>query len=344
VYAVPQDGIATPADFNGSDSGYLRKIWDGTATGTGAGTLTGPDASGFYTVTLTGVTIPDNAVMLTGGMGYSYNATSTQPQTQTNLAAFPVTAPVAGQTNMAGGLIVIAPNVQKVATGYTGRRAIVEDKRCNACHQELGTFTEDAFHAGQRNDATTCSWCHNPAKTSSGWAVDSTAFVHAIHASAKRTVPYTWHAVSPTDGFFDVTYPGILNDCQTCHLPGTFDFSATPSAALPNRLLRTVATGTLSASFTNSPYVVPGTNYGSGFSTDANGVPTNAAPTTLVTSPTTAVCSACHDSSDAISHMKSNTGTFYQPRSAALGVTETCLVCHGTGRTADIAVMHSKNR
>ena len=197
-------------------------------------------------MTLTGVTIPDNAIMLTGGMGYSYNATSTQPQTQTNLPDFPVTAPVAGQTNKAGGLIVIAPNVQKVATGYTGRRAIVEDKRCNACHQELGTFTEDAFHAGQRNDATTCSWCHNPAKTSSGWAVDSTAFVHAIHASAKRTVPYNWHAVSSTDGFFNVTFPGILNDCQTCHLPGTFDFSATPAQALSSRLLRTVGTGTYS--------------------------------------------------------------------------------------------------
>ena len=30
-----------------------------------------------------------------------------------------------------------------MATGYTGRRPIVEDKRCNACHQELGTFTEE---------------------------------------------------------------------------------------------------------------------------------------------------------------------------------------------------------
>ena len=344
VYAVPQDGIAAPADFNGSDSGYLRKIWDGTATGTGAGTLTGPDASGFYTVTLTGVTIPDNAVMLTGGMGYSYNATSTQPQTQTNLAAFPVTAPVAGQTNKAGGLIVIAPNVQKVATGYTGRRAIVEDKRCNACHQELGTFTQDSFHAGQRNDATTCSWCHNPAKTSSGWAVDSTAFVHAIHASAKRTVPYNWHAVSSTEGFFNVTFPGILNDCQTCHLPGTFDFSATPAQALSSRLPRTVGTGTYSASVSLSPYVTVGTNYGSGFSTDANGVPTDAAPTTLVLSPTVSACSACHDSPDAVTHMKGNTGSFYAPRSAAVGVSETCLICHGTGKTADIAVVHSKNR
>ena len=256
-----------------------------------------------------------------------------------------MTNPVAGQTNKAGGLIVIAPNVQKVATGYTGRRAIVEDKRCNACHQELGTFTEDAFHAGQRNDATTCSWCHNPAKTSSGWAVDSTAFVHAIHASAKRTVPYNWHAVSPTEGFFDVTFPGILNDCQTCHLPGTFDFSATPTQALSTRLLRTVGTGTYTASFSNSPYVAVGPNYGSGFSFNAaNGVTTEAASTTLVLSPTVSACSACHDSPDAITHMKGNTGSFYAPRSAALGVGETCLVCHGTGRTADIAVVHSKNR
>jgi hypothetical protein len=56
AYAVPQDGIATPADFNVTASGYIRNIWNGTATGSGAGTLTGPDANGFYTVKLTGVT------------------------------------------------------------------------------------------------------------------------------------------------------------------------------------------------------------------------------------------------------------------------------------------------
>jgi OmcA/MtrC family decaheme c-type cytochrome len=257
-----------------------------------------------------------------------------------------VSDPVAGQTNKKGGLIVIAPNVQKVATGYSGRRAIVEDKRCNACHQELGTFTKDAFHAGQRNDATTCSWCHNPNRTSSGWSADSTAFVHAIHSAAKRQVPYNWHAKSATEGYYEITYPGVLNDCQTCHLPGTFDFSASASAAaFSNRQLRTVGQGTYSASFTVSPYVALGTDYGSGFSFSATtGTTTEAAATTLVMSPTVASCSGCHDSPDAISHMKGNTGSFYAARSAALGVTETCLVCHGSGRTADIAVMHSKNR
>ena len=77
----------------------------------------------------------------------------------------------------------------------------------------------------------------------------------------------------------------------------------------------------------------------------ATGVTTEAAATTLVLSPTVAVCSACHDSTDAITHMKSNTGSFYQARNTATSASgETCLVCHGTGRSADIAVMHSKNR
>jgi OmcA/MtrC family decaheme c-type cytochrome len=362
VFAVPEDGIAAPADFNGTASGYLKNIWNGSATGTGAGTLTGPDGSGYYTVTLTGVVIPDNAVMLTGGMGYSYNVTSALPLTQTNLSDYPVTAATnpAQAGKWQGGLIVIAPNAQKVATGYTGRRAIVEDARCNACHQELGTFTEDAFHAGQRNDATTCSWCHNPNRTSNGWSADSVSFVHAIHASAKRSTDYVWHATQKPgtppgslskadyEGFWDVTYPGILNDCQTCHLPGTFDYSASTSAsALNNRLWRTVGQGSgYAAAFANSPYIELGVPYGSGFSySAATGVGTDAAATTLVMSPTVAVCSACHDSANAIAHFKSNTGTFYGPRSSATPASsETCLVCHGTGRTADIAVMHSKNR
>jgi len=260
VFSVPQDGVAAPADFNGSVSGYLKNIWNGTATGSGAGTLTVPDANGFYTVTLTGVTIPPTAVMLTGGLGFSYNVTSTLPLTQTNvddecgLAFNPLQprpnrcyqvlpAPV-DPTKRVGGLIVIAPTVQKVADGYTGRRPIVEDARCNKCHQELGAFTEDAFHGGQRNDGTTCAWCHTPNRTSSGWSADSVYFVHAIHASAKRTHPFTWDSEAVGESFADVKFPGVLKNCEGCHIRGTYDFSAAASvSALPNRLYRTAATG-----------------------------------------------------------------------------------------------------
>ena len=362
VWAQPQDGIATPADFNASASTYLRSLWNGTATGT----LTGPDASGYYTATLTGVTVPDNAVMLTGGIGYTYGA-STQPLTQANLADYPVTKSTVDPTKNVGGLAVPAPNVTKVATGYTGRRAIVDTAKCNACHEKLGVFTASAFHAGQRNDANSCSWCHNPNRTSSGWAVDSEYFVHGIHGASKRTVPFTWQAASATDNFSKLGYPGILKNCETCHLPGTYDFSASASsAALPNRLFRTVATGTFSSAsasaFQFSPYVTEDVDYGSGYSVKAaTGAITPAAGTTLVISPIMTVCVSCHDGVgpsgvDDKLHMEQNGGVFYVARGSANPVnsapytstnpvlvnSESCMLCHGTGGIAPIAAMHAK--
>jgi OmcA/MtrC family decaheme c-type cytochrome len=343
VYAVPQDGINLPSDFNGSASGYLKNIWNGSA----AGTLAGPDGSGYYTVTLTGVVVPDSATMLTGGLGYSYGLPATQPLTQVNLGGkFAYNA-----TNKTGGLITIAKDAQKVATGYGARRAIVDDNRCNSCHQELGAFTLEAFHAGQRNDGTTCAWCHNPNRTSSGWSADSTSFIHAIHGGSKRTVPFTWHAPAVGQSYQEVGYPGILNQCETCHVPGSYDFSGQLNASQEgNRLYRAVATGTVVSAgsdaltkYTVSPYVTADVNYGSGASVaSATGVLTAAAGTTLVNSPTAAACFSCHDTSDDKAHMKANGGSIYAPRAQALQTTESCLVCHGSGKVADIKAVHTK--
>ena len=292
VYAIPQDGIPAPADFNVSASGYLRSIWNGTATGAGAGTLTGPDANGFYTVTLTSVTVAANAVMLTGGIGYTYSlgsaptfSTNTQPFTETDVPPLPTgdkrfeyVANV-GAAGGVGGLIVPAPDVSKVATGFTGRRAIVDNTKCDTCHVSLGVGPD--FHAGQRNDSSTCAWCHRPNQTSSGWSANAKDFIHSIHASEKRLNPFNWHAESPTEGFFNVTYPAILNRCESCHLPGTFDFSLTSTtSALPNMLPSTVGQGRYDVRATSNPsgffaiappqYVTPNNSafdYGFGFST-----------------------------------------------------------------------------
>jgi OmcA/MtrC family decaheme c-type cytochrome len=349
AFAVPQDGNKTPADFNASASGYIKNIWSGTATGTGAGTLTGPDASGYYTIKLTGVQVPASATLLTGGVGYSYSLSSTPPLTQIDLPAFPYNTDGKKQ----GGLSVPAPNVWKVATKFTGRRPIVDNKKCESCHVRLGVAP--TFHAGQRNDGPTCSFCHTPNRTSSGWSAGSRYFIHGIHSGRMRTQPYTWHATEPGLGYGDVEFPSPLGECKACHASNTHDFTATASlAAVPNLMLQTVATGKYDKSelsnpasyYTISPYVVADNvkDYGSGFSfAGATGAATEAVGTTLVITPVTAVCSACHDAQPQLDHMKANGGRFYAPRSEVLApgaAQEQCLQCHGPGTVAAIGRVH----
>jgi OmcA/MtrC family decaheme c-type cytochrome len=249
---------------------------------------------------------------------------------------------------------VPAPDVWKVATGYTARRPIVDNEKCKTCHGALGVAPN--FHAGQRNNGPTCSFCHNPNRTSSGWAAGSKYFIHAIHAGRKRTVNFTWHAAAAGPGYDEVEFPGTLNTCTTCHVPNTYDFtSATNLNAIAGMQLTTVATGkydtnplTNSTYYTVSPYVVADniTDYGAGFAYNAaTNVTTEAAGTTLVLSPITGACSACHDSSVAIDHMKANGGQFYSLRSTVLAVgapQEQCMLCHGPGRVAAIGTVHQR--
>jgi len=56
--------------------------------------------------------------------------------------------------------------------------------------------------------------------------------------------------------------------------------------------------------------------------------------------PTTAVCSACHDTDLAKTHMVQNGGAFTMSGDPG-SYSETCAVCHGPGRTADIAEVHA---
>ena len=74
-------------------------------------------------------------------------------------------------------------------------------------------------------------------------------------------------------------------------------------------------------------------------------------PTSLVNSPITSACYACHDTAIAKAHMLGNGGSIGVARStvttAVAGVTtvpivqnEQCLICHGNGKVADIRAMH----
>jgi len=213
--SLPQDGIATPADYNATASVYFKNVWNGTLS---TATLSAPDSNGYYTLVMTGTKIPAGAMMVTGGIGYTYGLSSTQPLTQTNVPGYAYN--VEGKKQ--GGLSVPAPNVWKMAatsglpsgetsgvtsTQVAARRAIVSNAKCNSCHAALGVFTEKAYHAGQRNDAPTCVFCHTPNRTNSGWAVNIKDAVHAIHAAGKRVNKFSWE-VSAGDYYWNVEYPG----------------------------------------------------------------------------------------------------------------------------------------
>lgn len=336
AWALPQDGIAAPSDFNTTSGASLKLVWNGKGTGTGAGTLSGPDAQGFYTATLTGVQVPTTATMLTGGIGYQYDLPNNQPFTQTDLAAYPVSAatnPAYAATGLIGGLIVPIQNQWKVATSYAARRTVVENARCNACHAQLGVGP--TFHVGQRNDAPTCAFCHNPNRSNAtgGWSVNSAAAIHGIHGAKARVNNFTWEGA----GYYNVEYPG--SSCEQCHVPGSYNFGTKANLdQFPNMLFSSVS-GTQTEL---THWVTVGQALGAGPAcSNSTGACTTGAATNLVHSPIAGACFACHDSDATKTHMEAMGGKIYAPRGASTPANaEACLSCHGAGKVLDVAKVH----
>ena len=192
----------------------------------GAGTLTGPDASGFYTLRLTCAIDPrerdhaDRRHRLhvrarvapepgqPGSRLHQQHAAahadrparlSVRRRTRRRTASRRATAAWAGSSCR-------RPTCRRSPPASPAGAPSSTTAKCGACHVSLGVGPD--FHAGQRNDAGTCNWCHRPNQTSSAWSANQKDFVHAIHGAEKRMTPFTWHEESPTEGFWKTTYPG----------------------------------------------------------------------------------------------------------------------------------------
>jgi OmcA/MtrC family decaheme c-type cytochrome len=342
-YAVPQDGIAAPADWNATISAHVTDIRDAKS----GNSQTGPDANGYYTAKL-GATIPDTATMVTAALGINYNGL-----VQLNLPAYPK------------GIRLREPKfAMLLADGFTPRRAIVSGDKCNACHGQLGV--SPSFHSGARNNGEGCALCHNANNATGhtgaansfggGWSVSAKSLIHSIHGSAKRDKAYTYEATAANpDGFKEVTYPGILSNCEQCHVAGGYDFSGTANAAaLPNLLWNTDAKGDMS-----NPTNAPSIGLAPWVTTLGKGQ-INYTADNLVTSPITSACFGCHDNANAVAHMQSNGGTIYGLFSSvgsvaarpAIGAAssmtftkkEQCMFCHNPTSAYGLGIkaVHSK--
>ncbi|MGA7179391.1 MAG: OmcA/MtrC family decaheme c-type cytochrome [Thiobacillaceae bacterium] len=182
------------------------------------------------------------------------------------------------------------------------RRVVVSDAQCEACHGRLGTASgsntvANAFHNGARNSVAACPICHDANRLSSEVNASGVAYnesfqfkrmIHGIH-SAGASGETTWSgrandfihgdmtAAPPNTGTnysVVVKYPGILSDCNACHVNNSYQHDG-------GVLGTNVHTNTsiLTADSLNDPLF------------------------NNVISPKASSCSGCHDDVVAMSHM-----------------------------------------
>ncbi len=281
------------------------------------------------------------------GLGVSMNAIDCFGGTPTDLGGgvYSVTSPVAVPATAGGSLAVtmdghpavdIDGSIERIAVtnvvayapitdpeAIPRRNAVAIDK-CNDCHNQL------AIHGNNRTDnIEVCVTCHAPNVTdvnrradpcatdlgTDDTSVDMKYMIHALHASGTVGVPYEVCGFGNSTHVYDFAYPGKLNNCEGCHLPGGY-YPVDPDAVLGT----TVDVGTDVASPVDD----------------------------VVVSPNTSVCSGCHTSELAANHMIQNGGDFNATKAAdstliSSGV-ETCALCHGEGRSADVVEVHGIDR
>jgi hypothetical protein len=323
--------VGTPTINNQPPSVSLVNVWNGTQ-----GELLGPDPTGAYTAILGGGTAPNTGAIVPAG-STMLRAVLLGSFVQTNAEAA-TGLDFDGDGATTSSLSILAKAAYKDVPGFTPRRQIVSDAKCSACHEQLG-FDPD-FHGGARNNGEICNMCHNPIRNSSSWSGNQKDFVHSIHAGflgtaqGIRTNKFGWHA---SEAYWTITYPSNLSNCEACHLPGTYDFSAPQyTQDLINRMLPSTASSsnvdapTYAGYLAPPPWLVLGDYRDVGTDKSAN----------LVVSPIASPCLGCHDSQPAVAHMRLNGAQIYVSRGSYVAGTEACLVCHGPGRSAAIQDVH----
>jgi OmcA/MtrC family decaheme c-type cytochrome len=282
------------------------------------------NADGTYTA-VAARPLPPTGTPLAGGSG----AISVEGRAIMNLA--PTGQPVVnGNVPITSADPVYFPISDAKAVA---RRDVVDSANCLRCHKSL------QLHGDARNNKVQlCVMCHNPAQaprvqatgqpagSSGSEPVDFKFFIHSLHAGN-----YKFGVVDLSE----VGFPGALNNCLGCHKTDTY--------------------------YPVDPAVVFATSIDAGPSAGYDDPTQHIAITANA-----AACGACHVDHTAQLHMKQNGAViitdqfvgglqFGAPNvlaptaqyiKAADGSTlpqfqtETCVICHGPGATADVKVVH----
>ncbi len=332
---APHD-IKTAAAFTagGSSTLTVKLGWSTSDVGNdGSGQTFGQPVS---------INLLNNAAVVAGATPGTYTVTSTVaiPATQTGTLRALMEGHPAGDVTTAGTFTdrLAVKSVFKdfaITGGVTARRVVVDVAKCDVCHDVL------SLHGNNRTDEPgVCAVCHNPNATDAARrptaagvltggvdgkkeeSIDFKTMIHAIHAGQSgkggfRTKGITVYGFGGSvNDFSGVVFPGKLNDCSRCHAGTSYLLTGVWDAPTANKILgNTISSG---ASTTD-----PSDN--------------------LRITPTTAVCSSCHDSGSAQNHMLDafNGGKISVTQAAInAAAPENCSFCHGLGKTYDVQVVH----
>jgi OmcA/MtrC family decaheme c-type cytochrome len=300
-----------------------------------------PHVSGDGTFTITLAAIP--AVARSGVIAIEGHP---RGESVVGSGTFDINVPVKGEVAYfgIGGSSAVARRV-----------AVDVETKCDKCHNQL------ALHGANRaENAQLCVLCHNPRNTdvknrpkdADGLpnatapdgkyeeSIDLKRLIHGIHA-ARRDDPSTSGVIegygyrekglgiqgrntSSFDDFSHIRFPGILNDCTTCHNTGTYELTGKWATPLQNGILAT----TMRA----APDPIGSGDFATQIANQSND---------LLTTPTAAVCSACHDEALDQEHMATVGGAKFSVKQADIDTSfETCSLCHGPGGIADVKDAH----
>jgi OmcA/MtrC family decaheme c-type cytochrome len=299
--------VDEPADYNnlGGSGGQPESV----SLSSLAASLTGTPES--YTATLSDAPYPDGAMMRAVALqGYFSQSIDLDGDGEPESVRRPTFS------------------VVREVTGDSVRREVVDVPKCLNCHETL------QLHGNNRVDnVQVCVICHNPNLSSSGRAADATQtaqaqkdaleaagydpddpltwpeatnnfkdMIHGIHAAAVRNFDYEFVRNRQNGIYYnwsEVTFPGILSDCEMCHKEGAYD----PDLAAGVLVTTDVTTDGVNA----SPEDVQAAR---------DSVPND---TDLINSPIASTCYECHDSNPAAAHFGHNGGVIDAERAEALG-------------------------
>ncbi len=116
----------------------------------------------------------------------------------------------------------------------TARRAIVDEQKCNQCHDEI------RFHGESRVGVNLCVMCHNvnatdvarrPGEAMPPESINFKDLIHSIHRGEDLANDFTVYGFgNRAHDFTDVRFPGRLESCNICHLAGTEQVPIAPEA------------------------------------------------------------------------------------------------------------------